>query len=98
MFQIIYTESEARPGTLNCDFAGIPVDEYALTFQKFTERYSIKRLLEDDKIYRKQLKPRKQRICRFCKTAYNENEKFKPTAHLIAKAIGNSNLFSDFEC
>jgi hypothetical protein len=45
----------------------------------------------------KELKPRKERTCRFCGKSYPEVE-FTSKAHLIPELIGNKKLISDFEC
>lgn len=50
------------------------------------ERYSIKKL-----------KPKKDRTCLFCGGKFGDVT-FQSDAHLISKHIGNSSLFSDFEC
>lgn len=43
------------------------------------------------------LKPKHERKCRFCGRSYPE-AKFKSDAHLIPESLGNTMLFSDFEC
>lgn len=45
----------------------------------------------------KALKPKMQRVCLFCGGAFGEVT-FKSDAHLLSKHLGNSDLFSDFEC
>ncbi len=46
---------------------------------------------------RKELKPRKNRVCRFCGNTYPDVT-FKNKAHLIPEFLGNKNFLSDYEC
>lgn len=45
----------------------------------------------------KGLKPKQQRVCRFCGKKYGEVF-FKKDAHVLSKLLGNKFLLSDFEC
>lgn len=87
-----------EPLKLSREFIGNPIDEFADMFDRFANLYGIKVLLPDDEFHRSPLKPKKDRACRFCKATYSKSEKFKSLAHLLPSLIGNSNLFSDFEC
>lgn len=98
MFRIKYTEIPGNPPKLNKEFIGNPVDEYSDRFDNFSNFYGIKVLLIDDEFHKRNLLPRQERVCRFCKSIYSEKEKFKKIAHLLPSLIGNKNLFSDFEC
>lgn len=51
----------------------------------------------DERYSTKSLKPKKQRVCLFCGGVFGEVT-FKSDAHLLSKHLGNSDLFSDFEC
>ncbi|MFA6089845.1 MAG: HNH endonuclease, partial [Candidatus Woesearchaeota archaeon] len=46
---------------------------------------------------RKELRPNKDRTCRFCGKSYPE-VKFKNVSHLIPELMGNEYYLSDFEC
>lgn len=46
---------------------------------------------------RKELKHKKNRVCRFCNKSYPDVT-FKSKAHLIPEFLGNKNFLSDFEC
>ena len=45
----------------------------------------------------KNLKPKRERTCRFCGKSYPEVT-FKKDAHIVPELIGNKKLLSDFEC
>lgn len=99
MFRIKYTEIIGNPTKLNREFIGCPPNEYSDIFDRFTSMYAIKTLIVDDELHKRPLKPKAERVCRFCKTTYGKDgEKFKSLAHLLPHLIGNENLFSDFEC
>jgi hypothetical protein len=51
----------------------------------------------DERYVAKVLKPKKQRECLFCGGVFGDVT-FKSDAHLLSKHLGNSDLFSDFEC
>lgn len=46
---------------------------------------------------KKELKVKKERICRFCNKSFPEVN-FKTDAHLVPELIGNKKYLSDFEC
>lgn len=51
----------------------------------------------DSRFDKRKLKPRSERVCRFCGLSY-PRVKFKSDAHLLSEMIGNKDLFADFEC
>ncbi len=54
-------------------------------------------MVGDNKYAEKQLKKRGERVCRFCKKDSHQTT-FKNDAHLVSKFLGNTTMFSDFEC
>ena len=98
MFKIKFTEIPEHPNKANLEFVGCPPEEFSERFERFAGLYGIKVLLADDELFKRPLKHRTKRICRFCKATYGDNEKFKSVAHLIPQLIGNTHLLSDFEC
>jgi hypothetical protein len=53
--------------------------------------------MQPNKLHKWVLKPRHERICRFCKKAAPEVT-FKKKAHIIPELLGRSSLVSDYEC
>jgi hypothetical protein len=98
MFSLKYSEDENDPSRIIKDFIGNPINEFSDMFDRFTSFYSIKNLLTDDEFHKRPLKPKTDRVCRFCGATFSTKGIFKSDAHLLSKAIGNKNLFSDFEC
>lgn len=98
MFRLKYSEILGEPDKFSREFIGNPVDEFSETFDRFANWYAIKVLIVDDELHKRPLKPKTDRVCRFCKATYSETERFISSAHLLPSLIGNENLFSDFEC
>lgn len=98
MFRLKYTEIPGSPGKINREFLGNPIEEFTEMYERFTGFYAIKNLIADDELHRRPLKPKKDRVCRFCDAIYSKEEKFKSKAHLLPELIGNKYLLSDFEC
>ena len=63
----------------------------------FLERYELQRILTCLSEKPKNLRPRKDRVCRFCGLR-EPLTSFKKIAHVIPNLLGNHNLISDFEC
>ncbi len=65
----------------------------------FYEKYDVLELLGtgDNRYSRKALKKRSIRVCRFCNRDCSRTT-FKNDSHLVSRFIGNTDLFSDFEC
>ncbi len=65
----------------------------------FYEKYDVSEILGtgDDRYSRRTLKKRSDRICRFCKRGGSETT-FNNESHLVSRFMGNTDLFSDFEC
>jgi len=68
------------------------LDSLRVVHELYGENYFI--WLNDN---RKKLKPKNERICRFCGKSYPE-VKFSKIAHLFPESLGNKVHFSDFEC
>lgn len=68
-------------------------DEIDLFFKNYTFENFI--ICPIEKI--KNLKPKKERICRFCGLDYSQTA-FKNQPHIISELLGNKYLVSDFEC
>jgi len=72
-------------------------------FQEYADRFNAQYKLKDIvgvgdvKYGKRSLKGYSQRTCRFCSKSYPEVP-FSNYSHLVSKLIGNSNLYSDFEC
>jgi len=66
--------------------------------KSFFENYNITDLIViNENSQAKYLKPKKERICRFCNRSYPETT-FKKKAHTISNLLGNRHLLNDFEC
>ncbi|MBX2933854.1 MAG: hypothetical protein KF825_06390 [Ferruginibacter sp.] len=98
MFRLKFSAIPGNPMKLNREFIGNPIDEFSEMYERFTSLYAIKNLIADDELHKRPLKAKKDRVCKFCKAIFNEQEKFKSKAHLLPELIGNKNLLSDFEC
>lgn len=81
------------------NFAFIPLTGYGKVFETFNEIYEPVDFIfsGDDRYHIKKLKPKRERICRFCGKPFGAT-RFRDDAHLIPDSIGNKDLFSDFEC
>jgi hypothetical protein len=77
----------------------IPHKEFIDRAESFYNAYELVQLIgnDDPKYSKRSLKPSRKRMCRFCKRAYPE-VRFSNYSHLLPRLIGNSNLYSDFEC
>ena len=98
MFLIKYQEIPGKPVKFRREFFGNAIDAYADIFNRFFSFYDLKELICCDEFHIRKPKPRKLRVCRFCGTTYNKDEKFRSDAHLIPGLLGNKFLYSDFEC
>lgn len=65
----------------------------------FDEKYELFKFVYvgDEHYSKKNLKARSSRTCRFCGLSYPDTA-FSNLSHLLPQLIGNSNLYSDFEC
>lgn len=65
----------------------------------FYEKYDLLPIISsgDPRYSKRSLKNYKERICRFCGNGY-EQTKFSNYSHLVPQLIGNSSMYSDFEC
>ncbi|MCE7053888.1 hypothetical protein LZF95_04295 [Algoriphagus sp. AGSA1] len=64
---------------------------------EFLKLYEIQNIVKPLNSTQRGMKPKKDRICRFC-AASNESSTFRNDAHLIPNFLGNKHLVSDFEC
>jgi hypothetical protein len=78
-------------------FVGMFAGSYKKVAEEFFNNYELIRIASSDKVFRTPLKRKAERVCRFCGQR-RPAVKYKKTAHLIPKSIGNKHLFSDFEC
>jgi len=76
-----------------------PHPQFGERAESFHQSYSLIGLTGqgDEKYSKRKLKGYTNRSCLFCGRGYPEAQ-FKTLAHLVSKLIGNSNLYSDFEC
>jgi len=72
---------------------------YQKNAELFYEKYELLDLIivGDERYSKRNLKGYTSRTCRFCKRSYPD-AKFSNYSHLLPQLIGNSNLYSDFEC
>jgi hypothetical protein len=65
----------------------------------FNEKYEPANLVivGDERYSKRSLKGYSSRTCRFCRRSYPEVP-FSNYSHLLPQLIGNTNLYSDFEC
>lgn len=65
----------------------------------FYEKYDLKDIIVtgDHKYSKKSLTKSSEKTCLFCQRVYGKSG-FSNLAHLVPKFMGNSNLYSDFEC
>jgi len=66
-------------------------------FDIFFNNYDIEELIVCPSEKITDLKPKEERICRFCGLNYSQTT-FKKEAHIISAHLGNKYLVSDFEC
>src|SRR5689334_16716472 len=80
-------------------FEFMPHPQFIDRAKSFYDAYELVTVIvNDDLNYSKRsLKHFRERICRFCKRSYPEVQ-FSNYSHLLPQLIGNSNLYSDFEC
>jgi len=66
---------------------------------QFQKKYNLVNILVpgDQKYSRRNLRSYSSRTCRFCGLSY-PNTPFSNYSHLLPQMIGNTNLYSDFEC
>jgi hypothetical protein len=72
-------------------------DDYGEQGKTFFSIYDHKSFLIITDATKSKLKPKKERVCRFCGKS-SPDVTFKNKAHLIPQLLGNKNLLSDFEC
>jgi len=65
----------------------------------FKEKYELANfiLVGDERYSKRKLKGYSSRACRFCRRSYPDVP-FSNYSHLLPQLIGNSNMYSDFEC
>jgi hypothetical protein len=94
MFRINFNKDSDK--NLNISFNGEFIDDHKKLFDRFIDYYEIEDLIfEPDR--KDKLKPKNERICRFCNKQIPEVT-FKKDAHVMPELMGNRNLISDFEC
>src|SRR5688500_17375532 len=71
--------------------------EYYESADKFMKTYIVQEFLLLDESNKHLLRPKNERICRFCGKSSSDTV-FKDFAHLIPESLGNKLVFSDFEC
>jgi hypothetical protein len=98
MFRLKLIPVDGQPNAFKKEFVGNPIDEFSEIFDRFFSLYNIRILLADDEFHKRPLVAKEQRVCRFCKATFCEEEKFRSLAHLLPELIGNKNLLSDSEC
>ncbi len=74
-----------------------PHKDYLEQSQCFINTYDLIDVIIPGRTDLNVLKPKKERICRFCGKKYGDTQ-FKEKAHLISEMLGNKELLSDFEC
>lgn len=72
-------------------------EQYEDRARVFLDKYELQAVLTCPLQKSKNLKPRKERLCRFCGLKEPDTT-FKKVAHLIPELLGNHNLLSEFEC
>ncbi len=95
MYRIILEETE--DGRISTTFIGTAIEKYRREYEEFDSAYKIKRIAFSRRDILPGLKPRKERVCRFCGKSSTETT-FRRVAHLLPELIGNKHLRSDFEC
>lgn len=96
MFKII-PESDVASKKMSISFEGVfPTQEYSDAFKKFVDVYEVDNLIMDGD-RKPNLKPKNQRVCRFCDKAM-PNVTFRKDAHSLSQLMGNRNIVSDAEC
>jgi HNH endonuclease len=81
------------------DVTFVPHLQFPERVQRFFEEYEALPLLGtgDERFSLRNLKKKALRVCRFCNEKVPEVV-FTSEAHLVSKYLGNTDLFSDFEC
>lgn len=74
-----------------------PHKDYLEQSQRFINTYDLIDVIIPGRTDLNLLKPKKERICRFCGRKYGDTQ-FEEKAHLIPEMLGNKKLLSDFEC
>ena len=98
MFLLKFISDPSNSNKFGREFIGNPIEKYSEMFERFMSFYEIKALVACDQFHKRPLKPKANRVCRFCKAIFSKEEKFKSKAHLISELLGNDHLLSDFEC
>lgn len=75
----------------------IPHPDYVDQAKGFLQAYDLIYANLPDRPNYPALKPKNERICRFCNQSFPATT-FRKEAHLIPELLGNKNLYSDFEC
>jgi hypothetical protein len=76
---------------------GTIADRYKVHFDNFFKKYKMRGLLIDEPLYSQKLRPKRERICRFCTKSAPETT-FKSKSHIIPELLGNKSILSDSEC
>lgn len=78
--------------SINCDL----IEEYQALYHAFTAVYSMD-VLAVHPSHKPKLRPRPQRVCRFCGEQMPKVS-FRREAHILSQLLGNRNWISDMEC
>lgn len=92
-FDKIKYNHETQMATFQFEFG----HEYNDQADAFFKIYKIEQMLLFHDSKERVLKPKKDRVCRFCGKSFPDVT-FKNKAHLIPQLLGNKKLLSDFEC
>lgn len=95
MFKII-TELNEDTGIYDINFVLKLPEKYKAQYEHFFSLYEIADM-QPNKLHTWVLKPKKERVCRFCKRTHPEVT-FRKKAHIIPELMGRSKLVSDYEC
>lgn len=83
--------------TQSASFQMVYGNEYNEQAKLFHSTYGHEKFLIITKNTKNSLKPKNERVCRFCGKGFPQVT-FKKDAHLVPHLLGNKQLFSDFEC
>lgn len=78
--------------SINCEL----IEEYQALYHAFTAVYSLD-ILAVHPSHKPKLRPRPQRVCRFCGEQMPKVS-FRREAHILSQLLGNRNWISDMEC
>lgn len=83
----------------NTSFQTLPHPDFIENAKIFIEKYDLANFVfvGDQRYSKRKLRGYSSRTCRFCRRSY-PHVPFSNYSHLLPQLIGNSNLYSDFEC